>query len=189
MKIYTKRGDLGETDLFGGERVLKCHYRVKAYGSIDMANSSLGLALAEDLDETLRVNLIEIMKILFCAGSEVATSEKQHAQEILSRKLHNKVNESHVVMLEKLIDAFEEKLEPLRSFILPFGCKASASLHFARTMVRQAEANLVEIKEKNGQISEEILRFFNRLSDLLFVWARYENHRQKIQELTWSGSL
>lgn len=190
MKIYTKRGDSGQTDLFGGERVLKNHLRVKAYGEIDCANTAIGMAYSVDgLSNNFKDKLHQIMKWLFCAGAEIATSPKEKAQALLDRQLKNRLTDGHVNYLEKGIDEMEEQLTPLKSFILPCGRDASARLHFARNMVRKAEIALIDLREQGEQVRDEILKFFNRLSDYLFVMARAVNAEHGIKDVTWTGSL
>jgi cob(I)alamin adenosyltransferase len=189
MKIYTKRGDSGQTDLFGGERVLKSHIRVKAYGAIDCANSAIGMAASiSDLDPWLKDELIWIMKLLFCAGSEIATSNKSSAQALLKRSLANQIAQSHIDRIEQNIDAVELKLEPLKNFILPSGSDSSSKLQFARTLIRQAEISLIELSNEES-VRSEIIRFFNRLSDYLFVLGRLANKQAKCQELLWNGQI
>lgn len=189
MKIYTKRGDTGETDLFGGERVLKNHIRVKAYGEIDAANTALGLAYSSS-DASFRVKreLEQIMKLLFCAGAEVATSSKESAQALLEKRLQNRIRDRHIEGLEQAIDAMEENLTPLTNFILPCGTDTAARLHGARNMVRKAEIALMDLAEKTV-VRGEIIKFFNRLSDYLFVLARVANFEAGVKDITWSGTL
>lgn len=189
MKIYTKRGDSGLTDLFGGDRVKKLHIQVRAYGAIDHANSALGLVCAaSDVAVDTKKYILNLMKLLFCAGAEIATAQKSSAQKLLEKNLENKITQDHVSKLENKIDKLEQELEPLKSFILPTGCEGAARLHFARSCVRQAEIALVELQE-HQPVREEISIFFNRLSDLLFVLARYVNYQAQITEQNWSGRL
>lgn len=190
MKIYTKRGDHGETDLFGGERVLKTHIRVKAYGEIDAANSSIGVAYsAPKISDEVKVILCKIMKLMFCAGAEVATAPKESAQHILERELKNRINTQHIAWLESAIDSLEGRLNPLRSFVLPCGSDAAARLHLARNEVRKAEVALLELKNTKAHVRDEILIFFNRLSDLLFVLARFANQEAGEPDILWNGAL
>lgn len=189
MKIYTKRGDQGFTDLFGGGRVLKNNIRVKAYGEIDTANSVVGLAASTPgLSPWFKKELTNIMKLLFCAGAEIATAAKESAQKLLDRELANHIAESHVLDLEHVIDEVETKLDPLKSFVLPSGCDASARLHLARTFVRKAESALIDLAEKEP-VRPIIIQFFNRLSDYLFVLARLANKESGCSEILWSGQL
>jgi cob(I)alamin adenosyltransferase len=190
MKIYTKRGDAGETDLFGGERVFKGHLRVKAYGDIDKANSALGMAVSlPNIEADLKEALIKILRLLFAVGAEIATAHKESAQHLLEKHLKNQINETHVNMLENAIDEAEDRLMPLKNFILPCGSDLSARLHFARTLVREAEISLWELQASEQNLRPEILRFFNRLSDYLFVLARVANQKAGIDDLLWSGNL
>lgn len=190
MKIYTKRGDQGQTDLFGGARVAKNNPRVQAYGHIDAANTGLGSAYSTpDLSQEIKEELITLMKLLFCAGAEVATAPKVQAEELLNKHLKNRINMSHVEALEKLIDKSEERLSPLKSFILPCGSEGAARLHWARILVRQAEVALIDLVEEGQAVRPELLAFFNRLSDLLFVFARLANAQAHIEDVLWSGQL
>lgn len=188
MKIYTKRGDDGQTDLFGGERVKKNHLRVKAYGEIDIANTAIGLAYSSDnLSDAIKNDLLTIMNLLFCAGAEIATSSHQHAHDLLKKRLKNHIDNSHILWLEQTIDRYEESLSPLQNFILPCGSDVSSRLHLARNFVRKAEIALIDLYDNKEMISREILIFFNRLSDLLFVLARMANKEFGMKDITWSG--
>jgi cob(I)alamin adenosyltransferase len=190
MKIYTKRGDTGETDLFGGARVLKCHVRVKVYGAVDAANVSIGSALnGAGLPQKLREELVKIMGYLFCAGAELATAPKDSAQQILKKHLKNHLQEAHVTWLEESIDEMENSLKPLTNFILPSGVEAAVRLHQARVLVRHAEVLIVELVATSEPVRPEIVRFFNRLSDYLFVASRFCNQVAGVEEIGWSGAL
>lgn len=190
MKIYTKRGDKGETDLFGGERVKKNHVRVKAYADIDCANSAIAMAYsAPDITPEIKIELENIMKQLLCAGAEIATATKESAQQILDRRLKNRISENHVVALEQAIDRVEERLKPLTTFILPGGSDCASRLQFARVMVRRVEASLLDLVDTKEAVPEEILSYFNRLSDYIFVLARLANHSAGVLEIPWSGQL
>lgn len=189
MKIYTKRGDAGDTDLFGGERVKKNHLRVKTYGLIDSANTALGLAYSSaDASEKIKEHLVRLMQLLFCAGAEVATAPKERAMALLEKRLANHINDDHVTELERAIDAMESTLTPLRNFILPCGTDTSARLHGARNAVRTAEIALIDLAELSP-VRAELIRFFNRLSDYLFVLARVANQDRGVNDITWSGAL
>lgn len=190
MKIYTKRGDKGDTDLFGGQRVKKNHARVKAYGDIDTANSAIAMAYsAPDMALEIKAKLLLIMAELLCAGAEVATAPKKSAHDILERRLKNRISKPHIEAIEEAIDQVEEQLSPLTTFILPAGSDASARLQFARTMVRRVEVSLLDLMETKEEVSDEILSYFNRLSDYLFVLARLANQSAKVAEIPWSGQL
>jgi cob(I)alamin adenosyltransferase len=190
MKIYTKRGDTGETDLFGGARVSKAHVRVKAYGDIDNACSAIGLAYsAPHADADLKKALKEIMILLFCAGAEVALAPKENSLNLLKTRLKNQISDDHITMLEQAIDEMDAKLAPLKSFILPCGSDVSGRLHVARTQVRRAEISLIELELAKEAVRPEIKRFFNRLSDYLFVSARLQNAKSAVDDILWSGNL
>lgn len=190
MKIYTKKGDMGETDLFGGSRVSKADMQVKTYGKIDTANAAIGCAYsASGQSENLKEILLQIMKLLFSAGAEVACAPRDKARSLLERDLKNRINEQHIEWLEQCIDKAETHLSPLKSFILPCGSDASARLHFARTIVREAEIALIEFRDNTTALREEIIKFFNRLSDLLFVLARLANYEHNAPDILWNGAL
>lgn len=189
MKIYTKRGDSGLTDLFGGDRVKKNHPRVKAYGSVDAANSAVGLAYSSpDINADLKVELKKIMAWLFCAGAEIATAPKDSAHALLDRQLKNQLGPNHIAELELSIDTMEANLSPLKNFILPCGSDTSARLHLARNLVREAELRLLDLSEEEP-LRADILIFFNRLSDYLFVAARRANHEAGEEDIGWNGQL
>ncbi len=186
MKIYTKRGDKGQTDLFGGMRVSKSDIRVKAYGLIDSTNSALGLALnkCEHISE-LREPLRFLMNLLFSLGSEVACAPKKSAQEMLNKHLKILVKDKHILYMENLIDSLEKSLPVLKNFILPGGSEQACLLHNARCQARITEIELVFLKERDPELRDEILRFFNRLSDLLFVMARFANFILNMKDEEW----
>lgn len=179
MKIYTKTGDLGETSLLGGARVPKDHLRVAAYGDVDETNAALGAvrALALPPLETL---LLAIQKDLFAIGAQLADP----THKVASKRAKAAVTAAHVRRLEKAIDAREAKLPPLRSFVLPGGAPAAAFLHQARTVCRRAERSVVTLA-READVDPRIIVYLNRLSDLLFVLARFENRRAGIAEDRW----
>ena len=178
MKIYTKTGDDGTTGLFGGQRVTKDSLRVECYGTVDELNSSLGIANSEVKNNELNSLLTEIQNKLFTLGAQLATPLNK--DEINTVKLVD----SDIVFLETNIDKFEEKLKPLKQFILPGGTMGASFLHFARSVCRRAE-RLVTLLSKNEKISNLNLIYLNRLSDLLFVLARYENSVNNLPDVTW----
>lgn len=185
MKLYTKTGDDGSTGLFGGERVSKAHPRVAAYGAVDEANAFVGLAAA-CVDGELRTLLEEIMSDLFDVGAELATPHEEGAEKKLGQRLASNVHEGRVTALERHIDAAEDALPPLKSFVLPTGSEASARLHVARTVVRRAERGVIDLMEQHGQpVRGEVLRYLNRLSDLLFALARVANLRAGVVDTPW----
>ncbi|HXZ85008.1 MAG TPA: cob(I)yrinic acid a,c-diamide adenosyltransferase [Myxococcota bacterium] len=180
MKIYTRGGDTGETSLFGGERVRKSAPRVSAYGEVDELNSVVGIARAELAHDDLRMRLETIQSSLFDLGGELATPGAARA------KAGPRVAEADVAELERWIDALEAELQPLRNFILPGGSRAAALLHFARTVCRRAERAVIALAERE-EIDALLIRYLNRLSDLLFVMARVENRRAGVAEPQWVG--
>jgi cob(I)alamin adenosyltransferase len=179
LRIYTKTGDLGETSLLGGTRVPKDHLRVAAYGDVDETNAALGAvrALAE---ETLERLILSIQKDLFAIGAQLADP----SHKVTARRAKAAVTPAHVRRLERAIDAREERLPPLRSFVLPGGTPAAALLHQARTVCRRAERSVVTLA-READIDPRIIVYLNRLSDLVFVLARAENHRAGLAEDRW----
>jgi len=179
MKIYTKTGDLGETSLFGGGRVKKSHPRVNVYGTLDEANSMIGFALSflPPSESVTLDRLTRVQNELFQVGAELATQAgKKNSCPF--------VTENEIQALEKEIDAMQSELAPLRYFILPGGSQAGASLHLARTIVRRAERDCVDLEGENAA-RPEVIRYLNRLSDYLFVMARFVNHAMKKGETPW----
>jgi len=182
VKIYTKRGDAGETDLFGGPRVGKDDRRVEAYGAVDELNAVVGLCAATTGCDDVRSALRVIQSTLFDLGAYLAAPDSRRREK---GGLAGVADED-VVSLERHIDALEAELEPLARFILPGGTPASAVLHMARTVCRRAERRVVALHRDTPQ-SEVALRYVNRLSDLLFVMARVENRRAGAGDVEWVG--
>ncbi len=181
MKIYTRTGDRGDTSLFGGRRVPKDALRIEAYGTVDELNSAVGLARAENDDTDIDGILEAIQNELFQLGADLATP-----QSVEKRKV-KRMEPKDVQGLEKIIDDLQGRLKPLRSFILPGGSPVAARIHFARTICRRAERAVVRLS-RNEDIGDTILIYLNRLSDLLFVLARYANARAGISEVRWRGA-
>jgi len=180
LKIYTKTGDGGETSFFGGARAPKSHPRVAAYGDVDELNAALGVAVCTlEGHPELRRRVESIQKVLFGIGGEVATPG-----EGTKARLRGLVAGTDVEALEASIDAMESELPELKSFILPGGSPAGAALHVARTVCRRAERAVVGLAPSEV-IRPEILRYLNRLSDWLFVAARWVNHRDGSSEVRW----
>ncbi len=177
MKIYTKRGDKGQTSLFGGTTIQKSSVRIHAYGTVDELNSVLGMALSNPVSSTGKEILIEIQKQLFVLGADLATLPSKDSKI-------ERIGNTQIEQLESWIDELDEQLPKLTSFILPGGSAAGSSLHLARTVCRRAERHTVELKTSEP-ISEETVIYLNRLSDLLFVLARFENDKAGIQETKW----
>jgi cob(I)alamin adenosyltransferase len=187
MKIYTKTGDKGKTSLFSGERVSKANSRVDAYGDVDELNSTLGaLAAAVSEDNPQVGEAVEwVQRDLFCVGGMLATMPDSPAFEELPD-----LDESATQRLESEIDGMEEKLTPLRGFILPGGHPSACWAHVARTVCRRAERRVTAMMETRdgGPEREGLARlgaYLNRLSDYLFVLARYCNHLHGLSDRLW----
>ncbi|MDD8017024.1 MAG: cob(I)yrinic acid a,c-diamide adenosyltransferase [Bacteroidota bacterium] len=178
MKIYTKTGDRGETGLFGGERVPKDALRIEAYGTVDELNSVLGIVRSLKPHRTIEKILAKVQNDLFVVGADLATP-KGKKNSVIPR-----IKNSHASSLEKIIDALEENLHPLKTFILPGGSVIASHLHFARTVCRRAERQAVRLS-RNEDIGDAIIIYLNRLSDLLFVLARFANHCEDHAETKW----
>ncbi len=177
MRIYTRTGDTGETGLIGGRRVPKDDLRVCAYGTVDELNATLGLARCYVNDEELDHLLERFQNELFDIGAELASPPERASQ-------FQAITDEHIRVMEEAIDHFEEELEPLRQFILPGGTQGSAYLHLARTVCRRAEREVVRLSHAS-MVNAVIIRYLNRLSDLLFVMARVCNHRAGVPDVKW----
>lgn len=178
MKIYTKQGDSGETSLYGGTRVLKSNARIKAYGTVDELNSACGMSLSFSPSARIHAILSHIQNQLFVLGADLATPADSTVRI-------DRITEGDVTQLEVWIDELEESNPPLRNFILPGGTPSGASLHLARTICRRAEREAIDAKVQ-VDISDLAIRYLNRLSDLLFVMARFENLQQGVEEVKWT---
>ncbi len=181
MKIYTRTGDRGQTGLFGGERVSKADPRVEAYGSVDELSSLLGLVRAKLPFAELAGLVATVQEVLLHVGAELATARAEDPR--LASHLP-RVTAAHVQELEGWIDRLEADLPPLRTFVLPGGGEAGALLHVARAVCRRAERRVVALAERVA-VNPEILRYLNRLGDLLFVAARWTNHQLRTPEAPW----
>jgi cob(I)alamin adenosyltransferase len=182
MRIYTKTGDTGQTGLFGGARVSKASLRVEGYGEVDELNSVLGLARAEGLVPTHDALLHDVQTQLFNLGAELATAEDTKASLGIAL-----IGDDEIAALERAIDAAEEPLAPLKTFVLPGGTRAAAFLHLARTVCRRAERRVVALAE-HERVRPELVRYLNRLSDALFVLARAANHHAGVADVPWLGA-
>lgn len=175
MKIYTRTGDKGQTGLFGGTRVPKSSVRLHAYGTLDELNAVLGSIVADEhLPTLIKEHILKTQSILFQIGADLATPHASSAT-ILRMEAH------FAHELERWIDELEGSLSPLTSFILPGGSASGARLHEARTICRRAERWIVTLQEKEP-VTEAIVVIVNRLSDYLFVAARYANKKEGIAE-------
>lgn len=176
-RIYTRGGDTGETGLIGGQRVPKDDLRVEAYGAVDELNAQLGVARTIVRDRDLEEVFDRLQNRLFDLGAELATPKP-------SPKVPSAITAGEVKVLEGIIDLYQETLPPLREFILPVGNGLAAALHVSRTVCRRAERRVVTLHRKEP-LNPEVLRYLNRLSDLLFVLARVANARSMIPDVTW----
>ncbi len=179
MKIYTKTGDTGTTGLLGGARVPKDAPRVSAYGDVDEANATIG-TVAAHADAALARLLGRIQKDLFAIGARLADP----THRLAARRAKAAVTAAQVRRLERAIDVRERELPPLRAFVLPGGHPVAALLHQARTVVRRAERTVVALSHQ-ADVEPGIVVYLNRLSDLLFVLARHQNHRAGLEEERW----
>jgi len=176
MKIYTRTGDTGETSLFGGARVRKDDARIEAYGTIDELNSFLGVARASWPSSSLDGELHLIQSDLFDIGAHLASPGTSR---------FDGPDPARVAALEQAIDAMESELAPLKSFILPGGSLAAAHLHVARTVCRRAERLVVALRDAD-EATKASLTYLNRLSDFLFVAARFANHKHGVSDVPWT---
>ncbi|HCV44954.1 MAG TPA: cob(I)yrinic acid a,c-diamide adenosyltransferase, partial [Deltaproteobacteria bacterium] len=184
-KVYTRTGDAGQTGLVGGKRLPKDHPRIEAYGSVDELNSVIGLALsflakkeASKRREKLGLILEAIQQKLFDAGSELATLPGDEYEGQITLQAEN------VEWLEEIIDAMNEELQPLKSFILPGGTSLNAFLHQARTVCRRAERDILKLNQID-LVNPEIIKYINRLSDFLFVAGRWVTETLGETETLW----
>ncbi len=180
MKIYTRTGDSGDTALFGGDRVNKDHLRIEAYGTVDETNSMIGMA-REYIEKEGHAGLIAILhriqSELFVLGADLATPND-------SKAVVPRIQPDHSSGLEQEIDKLEEDLPALKHFVLPGGSLAASSIHLARTICRRAERRTVSLHH-NDSINPETVVYLNRLSDLLFVMARWLNFKAGVVEEAW----
>jgi cob(I)alamin adenosyltransferase len=181
LKVYTRRGDSGETDLFGGARVSKEHVRVSAYGEVDELNACVGAAIAVSGHDDVVTFMRRVQSTLFDIGSFLATPDAAHRKKAGIPE----ADQQDVDRLEHEIDRLEQELTPLSTFILPGGTPAAAAFHIARTVCRRAERSAVRL-DREDELGGFALRYLNRLSDLLFVLARVENARANIEDVPWT---
>ena len=187
MKIYTKTGDKGETSLYGGTRVSKAAARVESYGTLDELNAFIGLAKAEISDEKVLIQLQKIQFDLFTVGSEAATPTDKLLLANGKSRLDLMISEKEITELELWMDDFDAELEPLKFFILPSGGKAAATVHVCRTVCRRAERAMVFLNETE-EVRPELIKYLNRLSDYLFILARYISKISGEKEEYWNPS-
>lgn len=181
MKIYTRSGDDGRTALFGGGRVSKDDARVSAYGGVDELNAALGWCVARVDDEGIRRQIETVQHDLFALGSDLATPP---AREGRKRPVTPVLPVDRVAEMETWMDEADNELPALSAFIVPGGSEGAAALHVARTICRRAERAVVHLSTLEP-VSGEIVTYLNRLSDLLFTFARLENHRAGRRDVEW----
>jgi len=181
--VTTRTGDQGDTSSGGGQRISKDSCRIAAYGAVDELNSSIGVAIATGLDPRLASILARIQNELFEVGADL-TTPRQSADRSAGPRTTNE----YVQRLEDDQAALAEALPPLTNFVLPGGALGAAQLHLARTVCRRAERLVVALRRNEG-LHGEALRYLNRLSDLLFIMARYENKQQETPEPVWRSDV
>lgn len=180
-KVYTRTGDDGTTALGGGHRVEKDDPRVAAYGTVDECSAHLGAALATGLVDEIAGSVRDLQNDLFHLGADLCFREEDKSDS------HGPgIEERHVLALEALMDRLSETLEPLENFVLPGGSPGAAHLHVARAVCRRAERDVVALSRREA-IGPWVVRYLNRLSDTLFVMARYENHRLGHDDVLWDS--
>ena len=180
-RVYTRTGDDGTTGLGSGLRVSKDSGRIEAYGTVDELNTQIGVVLAGGVVRELEIPLQEIQNDLFHLGSDLCMPEEEKALTPVPR-----VEPRHVEGLERLMDRLSEELPPLANFVLPGGSPGAAALHVARAVCRRAERALVGLSRREP-IGAHTVEYVNRLSDALFVMARYENRRRGMPDVLWDS--
>lgn len=183
-KIYTKTGDLGTTSLIGGTKVPKNHLRIETYGTVDELNSYIGLVSDLIQDAHSKIILKEIQDRLFTVGSSLACDpDKEPLMKIPDLK------QDDVVLLEKEIDRMNEMLPAMKHFILPGGHVAVSTTHVARCICRRAERLCVNMQEHELFVEPLVIKYINRLSDYLFILARYIGYQLHVQEIAWKPRI
>lgn len=181
MKIYTKTGDTGDTALFGGGRVQKNDPRVTAYGEVDELNSFIGAAIAAPPADFESELLAGIQRDLFSIGGRLASPNPKRVEKALLKAV---IDDARVAALEAAIDRADTVLDPLKAFVLPSGTPKAAAFHVARTVCRRAERAVVALHQEHA-VAPVILVYLNRLSDLLFTFARLANRQAGVPDQTW----
>lgn len=184
IKIYTKKGDTGKTSLIGGTKVLKSNIRIDAYGTVDELNSYIGVVFDHCNDEQAKIILKEIQDRLFTIGSELACDPHKHTKVPIP-DLH----ENDIELLEKEMDKMDAELPVMKNFILPGGMPAVSFMHVARCVCRRAERCCVRLQEHDGAVDPLIIKYLNRLSDYLFMLARYTGMKNKAPEIIWKARV
>jgi cob(I)alamin adenosyltransferase len=184
IRIYTKTGDEGKTQLIGGTKVPKSHLRIESYGTVDELNAHIGLASDLMTDLHIKNMLKEVQDRLFTVGSSLACDpDKEPMLRIPDLK------DSDVELLEKEIDKMEAELPPMKSFILPGGHAAVSTLHVCRCVCRRTERICVFLQENNMHVESLVIKYLNRLSDYLFVLSRYVAHQLQAPEIPWKPRI
>lgn len=186
MKLYTRRGDGGDTGLFGGERRPKHDSRVEAYGAVDELNASLGVALLHVADSGSRRRLGRVQSDLFALGAHLAAPPPAETGRDVPVSALPCLPSKRVAEMEAWIDEAESATPPLRNFVLPAGAAGAAHLHAARTVCRRAERRVVALAAGSA-VDSVVVRYLNRLSDYLFAAARLENARSGGKDVEWRG--
>ncbi|HUR80861.1 MAG TPA: cob(I)yrinic acid a,c-diamide adenosyltransferase [Thermoanaerobaculia bacterium] len=176
MKIYTRTGDRGETSLFGGARVAKNDARIEAYGTVDELSAFIGVARAASLPSAIDATLEQVQRDLFDVGAHLASPGTSRFAGVDTQRIED---------LERGIDAMERELAPLANFILPGGAPGAAQLHVARTVCRRAERLVVALHDETDA-TQSTIAYLNRLSDYLFVAARFANLRAGMRDVPWT---
>jgi cob(I)alamin adenosyltransferase len=178
-RVYTRQGDKGETRLGGGQKVPKDSARIAAYGTVDELNSVIGIVLAFGPCPAVREALVRIQHELFVLGGDLCVLEEDKGKWSMPT-----IEQRHIDALEQLMDRLNSELKPLEEFILPGGTQTAVFLHQARTVCRRAERLVVSLARKED-LGPFVLPYLNRLSDALFVLARYENHTTGVEDVYW----
>jgi cob(I)alamin adenosyltransferase len=175
-KIYTRTGDHGKTGLADGSRIDKFHSRIESLGNIDELNSIIGIILTEKIPDNKKILLEKVQHDLFDIGGE------------LSIPGHFVIDDRKIDFLEKILDEMNNELDPLKEFILPGGTKISSYCHLARTVCRRVERNLFKLAQTD-KVNEASLKYINRLSDMLFVLARFLNKINQFNDIFWKKDI
>jgi cob(I)alamin adenosyltransferase len=179
VKVYTRKGDAGQTSIWGGQRISKDEIRMEAIGAVDECNAAVGLAAAYQLPELVAGTLITVQESLYAVNCELMAPERTGAAAKLPR-----LAQDDVTHLETVMDDIDQQLPELKSFIHPGGTVPAAALHVARAACRRAERQVTTLRRSNT-VSDEVAAYLNRLADLLFVLARYVNHQAGVRDSRW----
>lgn len=183
-KIYTKTGDKGKTSLLGGTKVPKSHVRIESYGNVDELNAFLGLLSDHVADDELHSQLREVQDRLFTTGSMLATDPDKGSGFKIPL-----LQQEDILFLEKKIDAMNEDLPPMKSFILPGGNPVVSIAHICRSVCRRAERSVVLLMESGSFVDPLVIKYLNRLSDYFFVLSRYIAKQLKAEEVLWKARI